>query len=286
MSHPNPLRARRRAAAALLACAALAATIGGAPAAAQQKSLILGVSEGTSGGVSFLDVLVKYQPLADEIGRVLDRKVSVVLVREFERLETGMRERAFDIVMARPSDYPARGLRDYGWRYVATARPDGQCLLIVRKDSPLQTIADAKGKRFILPETSAYMTKFCRAELRDRGIAIEKEQVQYTREQSTVAFTLQAGQADVGGIASYSGAAGQLEKNNQRVLHRSIAQPYFPLIVSNRLSAAEVKAIQDMLIALDKSEATSKSVLAPIGIRGFDVATEQRLRALLGWLEK
>lgn len=279
-------RARGGRLAALLVSVLLAAATAAAGALAQPRPLIFGVSEGTSGGASFLDVLVKYQPLADEIGRVLGRKVNVLLVREFERLEAGMRERAFDIVMARPSDYPARGLRDYGWRYVATARPDGQCLLIVRKDSPLLTIADAKGKRFILPETSAYMTRFCRAELRDRGIAIEKEQVQYTREQSTVAFTLQAGQADIGGIASYSGAAGQLDKNNQRVLHRSIAQPYFPLIVSNRLSAADVKAIQDMLIALDRSEATSKAVLAPIGIRGFDVATEQRLRALLGWLEK
>lgn len=70
------------------------------------------------------------------------------------------------------------------------------------------------------------------------------------------------------------------------MLHSSVAQPYFPLIVSNRLSAADVKVIQDMLVALDKSDATSKSVLAPIGIRGFDVGTEQRLRALLGWLEK
>jgi ABC-type phosphate/phosphonate transport system substrate-binding protein len=178
-----------------------------------------GVSEGTSGGASFLDVLVKYQPLAGEIGRVLGGKVHVLLVREFDRLEAGMRERDFDIVMARPSDYPARGLRDYGWRYVATARPDGHCLLIVKKDSPLQTIADARGRRFILPESSAYMTRFCRAELRDRGIAVEKESVQYTREQSTVAFALQAGQAD-------------------------------------------------------------------IGIRGFDLATGSKLRALLGWLEK
>ncbi|GIL05667.1 phosphate/phosphite/phosphonate ABC transporter substrate-binding protein [Betaproteobacteria bacterium PRO7] len=279
-------RARGRRLAALLVSVVLAAATAAGAALAQPRPLIFGVSEGTSGGASFLDVLVKYQPLADEIGRVLGRKVNVLLVREFERLEAGMRERDFDIVMARPSDYPARGLRDYGWRFVATARPDGQCLLIVKKDSPLQSIADAKGKRFILPESSAYMTRFCRAELRDRGIAIEKESVQYTREQSTVAFALQAGQADIGGIASYSGAAGQLDKNNQRVLHRSIAQPYFPLIVSNRLSAADVKAIQDMLVALDKSEATSKAVLAPIGIRGFDVGTEPRLRALLGWLEK
>ena len=29
--------------------------------------------------------------------------------------------------MARPSDYPARGLRDYGYRYVASTKPDGQC---------------------------------------------------------------------------------------------------------------------------------------------------------------
>lgn len=37
------------------------------------------------------------------------------------------------------------------------------------------------------------MTKFCRAELRDHGVAVERENVRYTREQATIAIALQAG---------------------------------------------------------------------------------------------
>ena len=48
------------------------------------------------------------------IGGVLKTKVSVVFAREFATLENGMKDGRFDLVMARPSDYPARGMRDNG----------------------------------------------------------------------------------------------------------------------------------------------------------------------------
>ena len=35
----------------------------------------------------------------------------------------GMRNASFDLVIARPSDYPARGVRDYGYSAVTTTRP-------------------------------------------------------------------------------------------------------------------------------------------------------------------
>jgi phosphonate transport system substrate-binding protein len=102
-----------------------------------------------------------------------------------------MKAGRFDFVMARPSDYPARGMRNYGYHYVAHAKPDGQCLIVVPKNSTLNTLADAKGKRWVLPEKAAYMTKFCNAELRDQGIDLATEKVTYVREQSTIGSYLE-----------------------------------------------------------------------------------------------
>ena len=250
---------------------------------ASAEPLILAVSEGTSGGLDHAQVIAKYQGLADAVGKSIKQKVNVVFAREFQALEDGMKTGRYDFVLARPSDYPARGLRDYGYRFVATAKPDGQCYIVVPKDSPIKTLADAKGKRFVMPEQVAYMSKFCRAELRDKGIDLDKQKVQYVREQGAVAFYLQYKFSDVGGLASYSGVTKAWEKDGNRVLHKSVAQPYFPLIASRRTSNADVASIQKALLALPSDDA-GLAVLKSIGVKGFDTATEQRLRDLLKWL--
>lgn len=152
-------------------------------------------------------MIAKYQPLANVIAAAIGAKVDVVFVREFKALESGMQTNRFDFMMARPSDYPARGLRDYKYRFVASAKPDGQCLIVVPRDSPIKTLADAKGKRFVMPEKVSYMSRFCAAELRDQGILLDKENVKYVREQGAVTFYMDNHFSDVGGLASYSGAA-------------------------------------------------------------------------------
>ena len=207
----------------------------------------------------------------------------MVFAREFQMLEEGMQSGRFDFVMARPSDYPARGLRDYGYRYVASAKPDGQCLIVVPKGSPIKTLADAKGKRFVIPEQVSYMSKFCRAELRDRGIDLTKEKVQYVREQGAVAFYLENNFGEVGGLASYSGVAKGWEKSGNIILHKSVAQPYFPLIASKRATDAQIAAVQKALKALPADE-PGQAVLKSIGVKEFDTGSEQKLRDLLKWL--
>ncbi len=247
------------------------------------QGLIMGVSEGTSGGLDHAQVVTKYQGLADVIGRSIKQKVNVVFAREFSALEEGMKTGRYDFVIARPSDYPARGLRDYGYKFVASAKPDGQCFIIVPKDSPIKTLAEAKGKKLALPEPAAYMTKFCRAELRTQGFDTSGPNVQYVREQGAVAFYLDNKFAELGGVASYSGVAKKWEKDGGRILHKSVPQPYFPLIAGKKVSTAQVEAIQKSLVAMKDNEA-EQAVLKTVGIKEFDVTSEKRLKDLLTWL--
>ena len=264
---------------------ALAGAILPATSGAQGKDLVLAISEGTSGGTDHARVVAKYGGLADAIGAAIKRKVVVVFVREFGQLESGMKEGRFDFVMARPSDYPARGLRDYGFRYVAHAKPDGQCLIVVPKTSELKTLDDARGKRWVMPEKVSYMSKFCNAELRDRGIDLSAEKVTYVREQATIGAYLETKFADVGGVASYSGLAKNWEKNGHRVLHKSVTQPYFPLIAGKRVAPAQVQAVQGQLTGLEGVDGGAET-LKSIGIAGFDVGGEKQLSELLAWIEK
>lgn len=248
-----------------------------------QADLILGVSEGTSGGLDHAGVIAKYGGVASALGKALSRRVAVVFVREFSMLDDGIKRGTLDLVLARPSDYPARAMRDNGYQFVASAKPDGQCLVIVTKDSPIKTLADTRDKRWVAPELASYMARFCAAELRDRSVQIAADKLRRVREQGAVPFYLDNNFADVGVVASYSGVAKALEKTGHRVIHTSVSQPYFPLVASRQFSGEQVQAMQKALAALPDSDA-GRDVLQTIGVKGFDTSSGDRLRALPGWL--
>jgi phosphonate transport system substrate-binding protein len=275
-----------------LAAAATVAALGlgaqlllASSAQAQARDLVLGVSEGTSGGIDHARGIAKYAGLSNMLAETLKRRVVVQFVREFSQLEDGMKAGRFDLVLARPSDYPARGVRNHGYRYVAHAKPDGQCLVIVPKNTALKSLADAKGKRWVMPEQVSYMSKFCTAELRDQGIDLSKEKVTYVREQALIGSYLETNLADVGGVASYSGLAANWTKAGSPVLHRSVAQPYSPLIASKAISPKQVDAMQKTLATLE-SKPEGAEVLKALGFAGFDTTGAKRLQDLLTWLEK
>ena len=101
----------------LAACGGSDDTARALPAAAQSpRVLSLAVSEGTSGGIDAATARRKYAPLAQRLEQALGDSVEVVFVREFAALEQGMKDGRYDFVVARPSDYPARGLRDHHYQ--------------------------------------------------------------------------------------------------------------------------------------------------------------------------
>lgn len=275
---------QRNWAAAAAVAAAAAAMAGSGLAAVQHEDLVLAISEG-SGGTDAGRVLAQYSSVADLIGESIKRKVVVVFVREFGQLEDGMKANRFDFVMARPSDYPARGIRNYGYRYVAHAKPDGQCLIVVPKNSPIKTLDQARGRRWVFPEEAASMTRFCNAELRDQGIDLAQERVSYVGEPASVGQYLEGGFADAGGVASYSGLARDWHKAGHAVLHKSASPPYFPLIAARRIDARQVEAVQKQLLALEDNPG-GPELLKSLGIVGFDTGGQRKLSDLLDAIEQ
>ena len=101
--------------------------------------------------------------------------------------------------------------------------------------------------------------------------------------QGAIPFALKNNLSHIGGIASYSGVAGRLQKEGLRVLHKSRPQPYLPLIAGARIPADKVRELGAELVALSKTEQGAKA-LAAIGLKGFDTNSQQRLLELLEWL--
>jgi ABC-type phosphate/phosphonate transport system substrate-binding protein len=264
----------------------LAGLVSLAPAAEPEpasRTIVLAVSEGTSGGIDAATAKRKYAPMAQRLSEALGARVEIEFVREFARLEAGMREDRFDLVIARPSDYPARGLRDYRYQFVATAKPEGQCMIAVKQGSAVTHLADLKSVTVVMPEKAAYMTRFCRAALRDEGVDLDKANVYYVREQGAIPFAIDNGIAGAGGMASYSGALRTWRAAGGGILFESRTQPYMPMVASARLSQADVGKVQQVLTGLSDS-ASGRGFLEQLRIDGFVTSEEARLRQLLDWL--
>lgn len=252
---------------------------------AQERSMVLAVSEGTSGTMDGADVSLKYQPIADMIGAALRKNVIVLAARDFKRLEQSLSRQEYDFLLARPSDYPARAMREYGYRYVASAEPEGHCVFIARPGTAYKTLEDLKGRSIGLPEKAAYMSRFCAAELRDHGIKADDVKVTTLRDQEGLVFSVRNGLLDAVGVASYSRAFREWAAGGNPVLHTSAAQPYLPLVASPKISPAQVQLVQ---AALKQAGGTpsGQAALRTIGITVFTTSTQDRLDKLLRWLEE
>jgi ABC-type phosphate/phosphonate transport system substrate-binding protein len=250
---------------------------------AAPRTFVLAVSEGTSGGIDADTAKRKYAPMAQRLSEALGARVQIEFVREFARLEAGMREDRFELVIARPSDYPARGLRDYGYQFVATARPEGRCIIAVKTGAGVGQLADLKAATVVMPEKPAYMTRFCRAALRDEGVDLDRVNVYYVREQGAIPFAIENGIAGAGGMASYSGAVRSWRADGGGVLFESREQPYMPMVASPRLSRADIEKVQQVLTGLSGSP-SGRDFLQQLRIEGFVTSEEARLRKLLDWL--
>ena len=261
--------------------------LGALPGAARAADdLVMAVCEGTFSGAAPAELVDKYHPLAEHLGKALKAHIIVSPVCSFPRLESGIAEQRFDLVMARPADYTARAIRDHGYRYVAQVKPDVSCVYVVPKGSPLKSLADAKEKRIALPEKTSYMGQLCVAELRDAGVDAAGK-AQFVKEQAVVMYQLKEKNVDVGGISSHAKGVSPeaLEKAGLRELGRSRPQPYFPVIASKKMPPAQVEAVRKELLALSESP-SGKALLAKLGLGGYVNGGDEKMRQLLAWLEK
>jgi ABC-type phosphate/phosphonate transport system substrate-binding protein len=250
------------------------------------KPIKMAVNDGRTGSTSMIEIMAKYEPLAEVFSRALGgRKVVLLQIREFDRLDQVLAEREFDILILRPTDRAARAVSGNDYRLIANARPDVQCVLLARNDSSLTSVQQVPGKRLVMGEPDSWLTRVCRADLRDNGIDLTKERVEYVREQPTIGILLDGKIADVGGVAQFSAMAQQADKRGYRVVHRSTPQPTLPVIASARLNAGELRALQDALLTLPNS-AEGRKLLKSLAIDGFVAGETERMRELTRWLDR
>jgi ABC-type phosphate/phosphonate transport system substrate-binding protein len=245
--------------------------------------MIFAINEGAAGNMTATDILFRYESFKPVVEKAIGQQIVLLAVRDAKELRRALSTGAYAIVLSRPADTLAEGVRDYGYQAVVSSTEPAHAIFIVKKDSPLKTIADIKGRRIVTPDKYAYMWRIAAAMMRDNKISMADEQVRTMSDQAAIGWSMESGFFDVGVVASYSGVGRTWEKNGGRVIARSTELPNTPMIASQRVSAAQVQKLRAALVSL-QSAPNGPSVLKAIGIPGFKEAQSQSLVDLITWL--
>jgi ABC-type phosphate/phosphonate transport system substrate-binding protein len=272
--------------------AALVLALGASPGALAQKQagkakaqskILLGVNEGGAVNADATETVFRFMEFGQVVQKALGSPVTIVPVRDRSTVMTALQRRALTLLLARPNDLPAQAVRDWGYQPVVTEKVPSQVLFIVRKDSPLRSISDVRGKSIVTPDQYSNIWRMANALLRDNNISFSKENVRSMRDQAAIGWSMENGFFDVGVVNSVSAVGRTWEKNGGRVLARGPETPNMPLIASPQVSAAQIAKLRAALVALDSSD-EGKAVLKKIGLTGFKETSPEVFLDFLSWL--
>lgn len=248
---------------------------------AQAANLLFGIAEGVAEQSSFGDLQDKYQPLADYLGQVLKRKVTLESSQNIPSALANLQKGRFDLMFCRPSNVSATAIRDNKYQLVAMAKGDFVANFIARKDHPFKKPEDILSKTIALPEESSLMAKVGLATMRDMGGKPKPEQLRFTRYQEAVTFMLEMKFSEVGVLAPAQAKA--WEKKGGVIFFKSKKLPFWSIIASPKTSAADVAKMQKALLEMEESE-EGKKILAKIGVKGWAPGKAQDYVDMLTWL--
>jgi ABC-type phosphate/phosphonate transport system substrate-binding protein len=242
---------------------------------------LMGISEGVAEQASFSELQDKYRGLAEYLGKVLKRKVTIESSQNFNSALASLQKERYDLMFVRPSNVTGLAIRDSKYQLVATAKGEFTANFIVRKDHGFKKLEDVLTHPIAMPEEGALMSRAGVATLRDMGGSKDQLQVRYSRYQEAVNFMVEQKFADVGVVAPAQAKA--WEKKGGVVLFKSKKLPFWSIIASSKISAAEVAAMQEALINMENTE-EGKAVLAKIGVKGWAAGEGKDYVELLKWL--
>jgi len=227
---------------AIAALAALAACSGNQEnvSTRQLDVLLIPADGGTESGTR-----ADYQPLFDAVGNTTDRYFDLKVAQSYGAVVEAMCNGTADIAFVGPVTYlqaKERGCAEL----LAVAVEDGQSIyyagLFARRDSPIQTLADVRGKSVAFGDvnsTSSFIIPITM--LMEAGIDPVKDlgALRLTGTHANSLAALIEGRVDVATLSfdSYEKAvrSGIPGARDLRVVARSEAIPYPPLIMNSRL---------------------------------------------------
>lgn len=239
-------------------------------------------------------LIKSFTPLATYLSHKMNEPVSIKISKDYQTHIDSVGQDKFDLAYMGPAPYvemvQAYGQKPLLARQVINSSPVFHGKIIVRKDSPIQSIEELKGKRFAFGDPNSTMGHLMpRYMLAQAGVRAEQlASFKHISDHMNIVLAVLAGDFDAGAVKE-----DVFFTQEQRGL-RAIATspPIFDhlFISSKRLPAEKVGALRNALLNLAK-EPNGKAILQAMtpGVTALVSAANQdydNLRSILNKLKE
>ncbi len=258
--------------------------------AAAQEPLTLGVHPYLASS----DLIKRFTPLADYLARELKRPVVVDVSGTYDVHIKKLGLGALDIAFMGPAAY-VKLTEEYGRRPLLAAfqTKEGKVFhghIMVRKDSPITSLRQLKGKRFVFGDHASTMSHYVpRYMLLKSGIDVKDfSEFSYVANHDNIALGILAGTFDAGAVKEEVFL--KYEPQGLRSLARSAPIADHVFVARKGLPSATVETIKRALLRLSSSE-EGKRIIADlrsdvIALVPADDSDYDSLRAIMNDLRK
>ena len=203
------------------------------------------------------DLVKRYTPLAEYLGRQLGRPVMLEIGSSYDTHIHKIANGLVDIAFMGPSSY-VKLTSQYGKRPLLAAfkTKEGKFFhghIMVRKDSPVASLSQLKGKRFVFGDNASTLSHVVpRHMLLKAGIDVQKlATVSYVANHDNIALGILAGTFDAGAVKEEVYL--QYEPRGLRSLARSAPITDHVFIARDNLPKETVRALQKAFLQLSDS---------------------------------
>lgn len=213
------------------------------------------------------EIFARFTPLANYIAQAIGRSVEVHIGQNYDEHVDAIGSDSVDIAYMGPVPY-VKLVSKYGAkpllaRQVINGKPFLKGEIIVRKESPLQSLAELKGKRFVFTDATSTMGSVLPQKmLLQAGVPLTSlAGYKFIEGHDNVALAVLAGDFDAGAVKEE--VFQKYEPKGLRALAH-LPEVYDHLFVtSSKLPASMVDSIRRLLLDMDKT-AEGKSIMVAI----------------------
>lgn len=152
------------------------------------------------------ELTTRFQPLADYLGKSIGRTITIRIGRDYEEHNRAVGTNAVDIAFMGPAEY-VKLTDEYGPRPLLArlevgGKPELFGAIVVRKDSPIHTLADLKGHRFAFGDPNSTMSHLVpRGMMAAAGVPLSAlSEYKFLGAHKNVALGVLAGDYDAGAV--------------------------------------------------------------------------------------
>ena len=196
-----------------------------------------------------------HAPMADSFSKKIDTPVVMRSAPSFESFRESLRREEYDIAFIQPFDYP-NAHDKHGYLPLARRGAQLRNILLVRKDSPLNSIEDIKGKLIAAPAPSAAVTLIMKRELAKKDIDAVKD-VRWVYKHSHFACMQSVLVKEADACSTAIRALKHWEsvrlEERFRVIHNSETMPHTLMVAHKRVPEKTREVIKQTIINWSKT---------------------------------